>query len=531
MATPLLDQMKRDLLKDNTHIKLWLNRTDDFNWCAAQVSYAASRAGLLDVELPKSTWAYKHAVFMRDKGRLYKYQDVKTQLRPDCVIFKNNDRADERIDHIAIFENYNSTKTQMLTIGGNEPDWSGTTTSSLRRVRQNYTSLTSESLFYVGYPSYVAAPNATPYTGPLATETNLFVSDDVIAPPEDPLIVLNPGHLATDDRGFLGPETEGSNNRATVAIIKNYLLNKYVCKVEVVEQPTTDFKVLGSKFPQALLFYSHHTNAYSDTTARGTEVFYYYGRTLAQNIAITTAKILQTVVRGDMNGAKRNSDQFGGAGYAVLNQAQGAGVKHGLMGEIGFHTNPSEAELMVSRRTEIGETIAKEIAAYLGLKLKPTIPVSEPQPPIETPPDPEAPPSEPVEETPVVIPPPPPPPPPEDPEEPYDPPIDTGDATVVETTPDPVNGPYEANGEKLWFRVVIGPFWRKRDVLILMQKLRFLGYSESWIQSKTLPDGKWYNVIAGTTPTKASAEAIVANLSEDGINSSQIVSLMLSTTL
>lgn len=189
------------------------------------------------------------------------------------------------------------------------------------------------------------------------------------------LIVLNPGHTSKDDRDFLGPETEGGNNRKTVDLIKKYL-DEYIVDVKIVAQDTgTPFNKLGSLYPGADLFYSHHTNSWPEGkgTARGTEVFYHYGRTLAQNIAVRTAKILETVTRdakkGD-KGAKRNTDQFDGAGYAVIRQAVNAGVKYQLMGEIGFHDNPNENKLMQERRDEIARAIAEEIAKYLNLEKK-----------------------------------------------------------------------------------------------------------------------------------------------------------------
>lgn len=186
-------------------------------------------------------------------------------------------------------------------------------------------------------------------------------------------IVLNPGHLSTADRDFLGPETEGGNNKKTVALIKKYL-EEYICEVVVVAQDDgIPFSKLGSMHPDAELFYSHHTNSFNGK-ARGTEVFYHYGRTLAQNISVRTAKLLETITRdtkkGD-KGAKRNRDQFNGAGYAVINQAVKAGVKYQLMGEIGFHDNPKENKLMIERRDEIALTIAEEIAKYLKLEKKP----------------------------------------------------------------------------------------------------------------------------------------------------------------
>jgi N-acetylmuramoyl-L-alanine amidase len=176
-------------------------------------------------------------------------------------------------------------------------------------------------------------------------------------------IVLNPGHLSTDDRGFLGTETEGGNNKKTVALIKKYL-DDYDCEVVIVAQDDgVPFSQLGLKHPDATLFYSHHTNAYNGK-ARGTEVFFHYGRSLAENIAQRTAEILQTVTRGE-KGAKKNNNYF-----AVINQAVRAGVKYQLMGEIGFHDNPKENKLMIEKRDEIAQAIGEEIVKYLKLNKK-----------------------------------------------------------------------------------------------------------------------------------------------------------------
>lgn len=564
MATPLLDQMKKDLLKNNNHIKRWLGRTDEFSWCAAQTAYAASRAGLLDKEIPKTTWAWKQAEFMKVKGRLYKYADVKNQLVPDCVMFFNKKKSDWRIDHVSIFEAYSKDKTLMLTVGGNEPDWSGSTRSSLRRVRQNYTRLNSDNPFFVGFPSYVKKPNARAYMGPLATDkepqikpTNNYQPLPVPPAPTSsnyPLIVLNPGHVDGEKRGFLGSETEGGNNRKTVAIIKSYLEENFECQIKVVQQPSTNFKKLGSAYPKAVLFYSHHTNAYSNKSAKGTEVFYHYGRTLAQNIAVATAKILNTSTRntksGD-NGAKRNSDQFKGAGYAVINQAVKAGVTYQLMGEIGFHSNVNEARLMVEKRTQIGQAIAKEIAGYLKLKKKTKAPVSEPEIAPTRPKDPEKPPVALVPETPVVtnpnpsappiVPKPPTTPvpskPPEiapgtmpepdpipEPVEPYTPPVEPIPYLVVGPTPDPVKGPWEEKGQKLWFRVYVEPFNSEEEVFVFQQKLRGAKFYQSWYE--TLGKNS-YRVIVESLPMQSQADTLVKELAEEGIKSARIYSLML----
>ena len=183
-------------------------------------------------------------------------------------------------------------------------------------------------------------------------------------------IVLNPGHLSTDDRGFLGTETEGGNNKKTVALIKKYL-DDYDCEVVIVAQDDgVPFSQLGLKHPNATLFYSHHTNAYN-AKARGTEVFFHYGRTLAENVAQRTATILQTVTRGE-KGAKKNNNYF-----AVINQAVKAGVKYQFMGEIGFHDNPKENKLIVEKRDEIAFAIADEIAKYLKLKKKEVKPMKK----------------------------------------------------------------------------------------------------------------------------------------------------------
>lgn len=177
-------------------------------------------------------------------------------------------------------------------------------------------------------------------------------------------IMLNGGHIKKDDRGFLGPETEGGNNDKTIDLIAKYL-SDYEAEVVIVDQDNgVPFEKIGSMYPNATLFYSHHTNAFRGV-GKGTEVFYGYGRTLAQNIATRTAAILESVTRGDDNGAKDNAKE----GFlSVIKQAQKAGVKYQLLGEIGFHDNAKEAKLMVEKRPQIAKAIGEEIVKYLKLK-------------------------------------------------------------------------------------------------------------------------------------------------------------------
>ena len=183
-------------------------------------------------------------------------------------------------------------------------------------------------------------------------------------------VVLNGGHIKADDRNFLGSETEGGNNDKTIDLIAKFL-SDYVVEVHIVDQDNkVPFKELGSRYPNATLFYSHHTNAWDEGrgTARGTEVFYGYGRTLAQNIATRTAAIIGTVTRGGDKGAKNNAKE----GFlSVIKQAQKAGVKYQLLGEIGFHDNPTESKMIVEKRPQIAQAIGEEIVKYLKLEKKP----------------------------------------------------------------------------------------------------------------------------------------------------------------
>lgn len=183
-------------------------------------------------------------------------------------------------------------------------------------------------------------------------------------------VVLNPGHLPENDRNFLGPETEGGNNKKTVALIKKYL-EEYIVDVKIEAQENgIPFKKIGTTYPNATLFFSYHTNAFRGI-GKGTEVFYHYGKTLAQRISQRTAVLLETKVRGDMGGAKRNSEVYNGAGFSVINKAVKSGIKYQLMAEIGFHDNPDEVKHIVGKRDLIARAIAEEIAIYLKLEKKP----------------------------------------------------------------------------------------------------------------------------------------------------------------
>jgi N-acetylmuramoyl-L-alanine amidase len=184
-------------------------------------------------------------------------------------------------------------------------------------------------------------------------------------------VVLNPGHIPEDDRKFIGPETEGGNNKKTVALIKKYL-EEYIVDVKIeTQEDGIPFNKIGTTYPNSTLFFSFHTNAFEGGVGKGTEVFYHYGRTLAQRIAQRTAVLLETKVRGDMGGAKRNSEVYGGAGFSVINKAVKSGIKYQLMAEIGFHDNPDEVKHIVGKRDLIARAIAEEIALYLELEKKP----------------------------------------------------------------------------------------------------------------------------------------------------------------
>lgn len=180
-------------------------------------------------------------------------------------------------------------------------------------------------------------------------------------------VILNGGHVKTDDRGFSGSETEGGNNDKTIDLIADFL-SDYVVEVHIVDQDNkVPFDKLGSMYPNATLFYSHHTNSFNGQVG-GVEVFYGYGRTLAQNIATRTAAILESTTRGADNGAKNNAIE----GFlSVIRQAQKAGVKYQMLGEIGFHDNPKEVKLIVERRPQIAKAIGEEIVKYLKLEKKP----------------------------------------------------------------------------------------------------------------------------------------------------------------
>lgn len=181
-----------------------------------------------------------------------------------------------------------------------------------------------------------------------------------------------PGHggLPVSDRGFYGSgyeENEGVNNYLTMVLMKQFLESRYIVEVVISRTKVTDYpsiETATAMLKDADLMYSYHSNA-GAPSVRGTEMWVGSGNPAASRLAVElsaeTAKLF-----GHNNRGLKYGDT-----YKVIRHAKLNGAKMAIMGENGFHTNPTDAEILVSKRVEIAELQAEIIAKHLKLEEKP----------------------------------------------------------------------------------------------------------------------------------------------------------------
>lgn len=95
---------------------------------------------------------------------------------------------------------------------------------------------------------------------------------------------------------------------------------------------------------------------------------------------------------------------------------------------------------------------------------------------------------------------------------------------IPELPPDPppeapqdhLNGPYEADGIKLWFRSVAGSYDTRRAAENTVEKLKAEGYTYAWLQAVTVDGQPWFRAHAGSHDRRGPAEAEVQKLISDG---------------
>ena len=197
-------------------------------------------------------------------------------------------------------------------------------------------------------------------------------------------IILDPGHGGDpiSDRGFYGSgyeQNEGVNNFLTCKLIKAYLEARYIVQVRMTRDKVTDYPTIAERGVMAKgadFLYSRHSNASDDKTVRGTEIWYNPNFPGNKEFADDASKAIADFFGHPWRNkyAKNGADIDGTAkveGFMIINHAIKNGVPNAVMSEIGFHSNPLDAEILVSKRVELAELEAELIAKYLKLEVKP----------------------------------------------------------------------------------------------------------------------------------------------------------------
>lgn len=192
-------------------------------------------------------------------------------------------------------------------------------------------------------------------------------------------IRVDGGHGAGKDhnRGALY-YNEGDNNFYYSLVLKRELEKYQGVVVDLTRNKITDNPSLAQRSAMGSgydLFLSLHSNAFKDSTVRGTTVIDSIER---PNLAL--ARALSKAIANTFNhrdrGAVYKEGQPGYNWYGVLrfNKAGAA-----MILEHGFHTNPIDCRFFKDNHSLVARVTAQEVARHYGLKLKGS--TSTPQPP------------------------------------------------------------------------------------------------------------------------------------------------------
>lgn len=187
------------------------------------------------------------------------------------------------------------------------------------------------------------------------------------------IIVLDPGHGAgkNSNRGSL-IGNEGDNNWAYAQVLKAELELYKNVTVKLTRTATSDpsLTARGAVGAGADLLISLHSNAFSDSSVRGVEVWDSVSKpnlSLASTLSEAIAKAMGTSNRGVKH--KRLAD--GRDWYGILRDSKAKGA---MMIEHGFHTNKEDVKAYTGKRGPLAQATAQVIAKQYGLTLKPVTP-------------------------------------------------------------------------------------------------------------------------------------------------------------
>lgn len=168
-------------------------------------------------------------------------------------------------------------------------------------------------------------------------------------------IFLSPSNQTANVGAYKGTsECEQCERIAKYAY--DYLIKNYDCSVEIAERADNMSKRWEeAKAFEADVYIAIHTNAFSDTTVRGTDVYYH-----ASDV---NGKALAAELFEKISALTERKHQFAAKNYIELNTPTCARAYI----EVDFHSNPERAAWIVENAQKIGETIAECIAAHYNL--------------------------------------------------------------------------------------------------------------------------------------------------------------------
>ena len=181
-------------------------------------------------------------------------------------------------------------------------------------------------------------------------------------------IFIDPGH---NDKGpDTGAVGNGLREQDITFAIAHLLAKMFPDSVETkLSRPTKD-TILGTDLSTSLtkraqlanawgadLFIAIHTNAHTDASANGTEVWSFTGENdndvLALEVCTALCKALGTTHRGEKD-----------ASFAVLRQTN----MNAILIETAFITNPSDAEKLKTKQNVIAKAIADAVIRHYNLQ-------------------------------------------------------------------------------------------------------------------------------------------------------------------
>lgn len=191
-------------------------------------------------------------------------------------------------------------------------------------------------------------------------------------------ICLDAGHYEGYNRGIIQSYYEGTTMFYLAQELKRELeryknIEVIMTKYNVKDNPSLEER--GNKAKDCDMFISLHSNAASNSSAKGVLSFYSVKRnnskTLCDKIGNSISNVMKTNYRGSMT--KNYPDNSNLDYYGVIRSAaKYERCKYIYLIEHGFHTNWNECAFLTykSNLTQLAKTIAKTIADNFYLPLK-----------------------------------------------------------------------------------------------------------------------------------------------------------------